>query len=230
MEVVFVVGLRGKKNSTDDDYSSSKADDALFDEINRFQDILQGDFVDSYDNLTLKTLLILKTMSEVEQCRRARYLLKCDIDVFINVPHLVAVIQYYSSLQRTILGFLTSNFAFRRGPYAVTIDEYPLDRYPPYAAGPLYVISNDLPPELFETSEYVPRFRMEDVYVTGILAIITGGVNLVNLPDLITVHYSEHPLTVCDVIANRITARSEITAVEKLSIWKEIEDNRTCVS
>ena len=194
-------------------------------EIRRFQDILQGDFVDSYDNLTLKTLLILKTMSEIAPCRRAHYLLKCDIDVFVNVPRLVAELQKYKSQLRNILGYtLPPGLVYRNGKYAITVDEYPLKRYPRYSAGPAYVISNDLSYELFKTSEYVPFFRIKDVYVTGILPALKGGVVHVALLGVIT--RSAKPLTGCDVITNRLTTRSEVHSVAKLRIWKAMQGNR----
>ena len=228
VEVVFVVGLRGQKKWYDDNDNNSKVDYAMIGEINRFQDILLGDFVDSYNNLTLKTLFILKTMSEMEPCRQARYLLKCDIDVFVNVPHLVTALQKYKTSRRNILGLLSSNVAFRRGKYAVTMEEYPFDRYPLYAAGPSYVISNDLSPELFGTSEYVPFFRMEDVYVTGILPVIIGGIHHVMLPGVKTMGFSGNTLTGCDVITDKITTRSEVPAEQKIIIWKVMENNQTC--
>ena len=127
-----------------------------------------------------------------------RYLLKCDIDVFVNVPHLVVVLQKCKSSLRNILGYLTSNVAYivyRDGQYSVTMEEYPLGRYRQYAAGPSYVISNDLSLELFETSEYVPFFRMEDIYVTSILPVIIGGISLVVLPGVTTMGFSGKHLT-----------------------------------
>lgn len=51
-------------------------------------DILQAAFQDSYRNLTLKTLSGLNWASK--HCPMARYILKTDDDVFVNVPELVS--------------------------------------------------------------------------------------------------------------------------------------------
>ncbi|NXR77274.1 B3GT4 galactosyltransferase, partial [Pycnonotus jocosus] len=47
-------------------------------------DILQGHFGDSYANLTVKTLLLLRWARAC--CEAAPFLLKADDDVFVNVP------------------------------------------------------------------------------------------------------------------------------------------------
>lgn len=44
------------------------------------------------------------------------------------------------------------------------------DTFPPYANGPLYVLSQSVTKKLLEASRSEPFFKMEDVYVTGILA------------------------------------------------------------
>ncbi|XP_054425179.1 beta-1,3-galactosyltransferase 4 [Pteronotus mesoamericanus] len=51
-------------------------------------DILQAAFQDSYRNLTLKTLSGLNWANK--HCPMARYVLKTDDDVFVNVPELVS--------------------------------------------------------------------------------------------------------------------------------------------
>ncbi|KAM7136194.1 beta-1,3-galactosyltransferase 4 isoform 1-T1 [Molossus nigricans] len=51
-------------------------------------DILQAAFQDSYRNLTLKTLSGLNWAEK--HCPKARYILKTDDDVFVNVPELVS--------------------------------------------------------------------------------------------------------------------------------------------
>ncbi|NXX72580.1 B3GT4 galactosyltransferase, partial [Spizella passerina] len=56
----------------------------LLAESRQHGDILQGDFADSYANLTRKTLLLLRWARAC--CAAAPFLLKADDDVFVNVP------------------------------------------------------------------------------------------------------------------------------------------------
>lgn len=68
--------------------SSSAHENHLAQESAAQGDILQAAFQDSYRNLTLKTLSGLTWADK--HCPMARYILKTDDDVFVNVPELVS--------------------------------------------------------------------------------------------------------------------------------------------
>ncbi|KAF6364084.1 beta-1,3-galactosyltransferase 4 [Rhinolophus ferrumequinum] len=68
--------------------SSSSHENYLAQESAAQGDILQAAFQDSYRNLTLKTLSGLNWADK--HCPMARYILKTDDDVFVNVPELVS--------------------------------------------------------------------------------------------------------------------------------------------
>ncbi|NWH83018.1 B3GT5 galactosyltransferase, partial [Piaya cayana] len=59
----------------------------LAEESERHGDIVQQDFLDTYNNLTLKTLMGLQWVGA--HCPGAAYVLKADADVFLNVAFLV---------------------------------------------------------------------------------------------------------------------------------------------
>ena len=65
--------------------------DALLLEADTYGDIVQEDFVDSYRNLTYKGIMGLKWVSAY--CRHAKFLLKSDDDIFINIFSLVTHLQ-----------------------------------------------------------------------------------------------------------------------------------------
>ncbi|NXI87185.1 B3G5B glucosaminyltransferase, partial [Rhipidura dahli] len=64
----------------------------LLAEWRQHRDILQGDFGDSYGNLTRKTLLLLRWARAC--CGGSPFLLKADDDSFVHVP---AVATYLAS-------------------------------------------------------------------------------------------------------------------------------------
>ena len=135
-------------------------------------DVIQGDFLDTYKNMTLKSLLGLKWV--VNHCPSATYLLKSDDDMFINIPYLIETL-HYRNMRRTIMGPLClGSPVYRKGKWGIKKDDFPFSRYPPYEAGSAYVITGDIIAELFETSEYVPAIFIDDVYITGILGRIIG--------------------------------------------------------
>ena len=63
-----------------------------------YQDIVQEEFTDTYVNLTYKTISGLKWVSHY--CRGARYVLKIDDHVFVNMLNLLdhlASLPFYAS-------------------------------------------------------------------------------------------------------------------------------------
>ncbi|NWS16067.1 B3GT2 galactosyltransferase, partial [Pachyramphus minor] len=60
---------------------------ALREEDELHGDLLQQDFLDTYNNLTLKTLMGLEWVSRF--CPNATYVMKADHDVFLNLEFLV---------------------------------------------------------------------------------------------------------------------------------------------
>ena len=61
-------------------------------ESNKFGDIIQGNFIDTYRNLTNKAVLGIRWITE--NCRQVRYVLKFDNDVFINS---IRIFEYLSN-------------------------------------------------------------------------------------------------------------------------------------
>ena len=59
-------------------------------ESDMYHDILQENFIDSYANLTVKSLMLLKWFSK--SCKNVSYVLKTDDDVYINLKNLHALV------------------------------------------------------------------------------------------------------------------------------------------
>lgn len=56
-----------------------------------YSDIIQEGFVDSYNNLTLKSVMMLKWV--VSNCHSVRYIMKTDDDMFVNINNLVRLLK-----------------------------------------------------------------------------------------------------------------------------------------
>ncbi|KAL1479587.1 hypothetical protein MTO96_051735 [Rhipicephalus appendiculatus] len=143
-------------------------------------DIVQGNFVDSYKNLTLKSLMMLRWAHHF--CPNASYLLKIDDDVLLNVWDFAVTLCRLSAnkQQRTIWGRVCSRskpMRRRKGRYRkwyVPRWMYPKATYPDYVNGPAYLISGDSVSVLLRSASAVPYFFIEDVYVTGLVAETAG--------------------------------------------------------
>ncbi|XP_063835581.1 uncharacterized protein LOC135084772 [Ostrinia nubilalis] len=80
-KLVFLLGLPTQNNDTE---VQSKIDE----EVERYGDVIQEGFIDSYNNLTLKSIMMLKWITN--KCNESvRYILKTDDDMYINVPKLM---------------------------------------------------------------------------------------------------------------------------------------------
>ena len=105
-------------------------------------DIIQGDFIEDYKNMTLKSLLGLRWVSMY--CPQAKFILKSDDDMMVNVPALIDSLTQVD-LKRTIIGpYCPHSKVLRRGKWGLTKEQFPFNFYPPYFAGSSYVITTDL--------------------------------------------------------------------------------------
>jgi len=91
VRVVFILG-RVIENAND-----RAVQHALELESNRYGDIVQKDFIDSYKNLTHKSISGLRWIDE--RCSHARWVLKIDDDVFLNGFNLIRHLQRYDLLE-----------------------------------------------------------------------------------------------------------------------------------
>lgn len=142
-----------------------------------FGDIVVGNFVESYRNLTYKHLLGYKWISNF--CSDATFILKTDDDAFVDIFQL--------------FDFISRNYGFAPKPgtlicnvfpegtkpvrsknsrgskWSVTMDEYPHSVYPRYCGGLAYLATPDVITKILDVSDRVKFFWIDDVFVTGIL-------------------------------------------------------------
>jgi len=139
-----------------------------------FNDIILGEFNDSYYSLVSKTFLGLRwAMKNIN----FKYLLKCDDDVYLNIPRLIKWLHSESiQLQHNLYaGHIYKDVIPVRENYknALTELEYSRNSFPPYAAGPVYILSRSSVQLILEASREVKPFFIEDAYL-GCLAEHAG--------------------------------------------------------
>lgn len=149
-------------------------EDKLGHEAGFFNDIIQFDFNESYYNLTLKSVAMLRWTSL--HCSKANFIFKVDNDAFIRVNPFLEKIESFS--ESKLYGPLKENTLVMRAPkWKLAIDKmyYPQEFYPPFLSE-CYLIPAKEALELYAaieqepTNESLPALPFEDVYVTGILA------------------------------------------------------------
>lgn len=166
---IFVMGLP----------KTAQVQDAIVMESSLYQDLLQEDFIDSYQNLTYKAIGAMKWVARF--CGGATFVLKADDDAFVNMPLLIQALEALAKKGRAS-GTLYCNVWYgsgvpRHGKWAVSVEQRRHPVWPPFCQGLAYVMTPDLPGAFFNASFDLPFLWMDDVYVTGFLAKRLGVVH-----------------------------------------------------
>uniref|UniRef100_A0A3B5JY57 Hexosyltransferase n=1 Tax=Takifugu rubripes TaxID=31033 RepID=A0A3B5JY57_TAKRU len=144
----------------------------LLEENRAHADIIQMDFQDSYQNLTIKTMMMMNWLSVY--CSHASYGMKVDADIFVNVFRLVKHLRS-SPRHSFITGSIISDGVPRRdssSKWYLSKQQYPEDTFPWYVSGAGYVFSTDLAARISWASTHVHMIPLEDVYVGLCLQVL----------------------------------------------------------
>ncbi|KAL6733629.1 hypothetical protein Aduo_004262 [Ancylostoma duodenale] len=140
----------------------------LNEEINFFDDILQGDYVESYRNVTLKSLSALRFIAVAYP--RVELIMKIDDDVAWNVPK---VSNYISrALPRSISCYkfeARSPVRKTRSKWYVSHDEYPHGKFPQHCSGIAYMLDREALLPMLNAVPKLDHFWIDDVFITGFL-------------------------------------------------------------
>ncbi|XP_061705080.1 beta-1,3-galactosyltransferase 5-like [Cydia pomonella] len=193
-----------------------------------YGDIIEGRSVDSYSNLTLKTLSMLEWVDTY--CPRAPRLLKTDDDMFINVNKLLLFAEAPGrrNATNTVWGKVARRSRPARAPrskYFVPPAQYPGSVFPDFATGPAYLVTADAVPRLLRAAPTARYLRLEDVFVTGVLASRLG-VRRVHAPEFYNKKVAPHPCAV-----QRGVAIHMVRYHEQFDLWRKLLDGKTkCAS
>ncbi|XP_012934700.2 lactosylceramide 1,3-N-acetyl-beta-D-glucosaminyltransferase B-like [Aplysia californica] len=190
-----------------------------------YQDVVAADFVDSYRNLTLKMMVGLHWVSK--HCPRARYVLKCDLDTFVNLPLMARILPIISAkVPRFMIGHRHEKSlppVLRSGKWAVSETDYPFEYFPPYLIGHSYVMSADIAPRIVSVAKSLPLIPAEDAHITGVIA------RILRVPRLHFdgfAHLNKICLP-CNILYNEDVSMTKMSLSRLLLMWRDIVRN-TC--
>ncbi|GAB6026557.1 hypothetical protein CHUAL_012973 [Chamberlinius hualienensis] len=215
IRMVYFVGL-----STDFDI-----DRKLKLEDEKYGDIIQGDFVDTYRNLTLKSVLLLRWAST--RCPNARFVLKVDDDVFINPSNFLALIETHKHRRLSIFGREAYNWRpvrSKSSAYYVEENVWTSSIYPDFVTGPAYLLTMDSVPVLLKYVSKVPFFFLEDVYITGILAA-KASVARIHLPKFRNTYVPVNPC-----VYHKIISIHHLKPTVMVAAWDILNRHQTLVT
>jgi hypothetical protein len=162
-------------------------------ENSRHGDMIQGSFMDTYRNLTFKSLAAWQWM--LENCHleaKVRAVIKIDDDVLINVPLLLSDLREGRLVVRektstcTVL-YRSPVIRDPKSPVYTSFDEYPFrrSRYEPYCGGSHSIVASDLIGAWYEKAWLDAGHKFDDVYV-GMLSNRVRGHRFVHRPRMVT--------------------------------------------
>ncbi|KAM9312052.1 beta-1,3-galactosyltransferase 2-like [Gastrophryne carolinensis] len=133
-----------------------------------YKDIVQQDFMDTYYNLTLKTLMGMEWVTKF--CSTVSYVMKADSDTFLNVDYLVHKLLHpeLPVRQNYFTGDIVAYTRPLRDPaykWYVPKEVYPNNTYPPYCSGPGYLFSADMAKKIYDISQVIRVMPMEDAFM-----------------------------------------------------------------
>ncbi|XP_035223595.1 beta-1,3-galactosyltransferase 5-like [Stegodyphus dumicola] len=135
-------------------------------------DILLGEYLDTYRNLTTKVKHGLTWA--LHHCQPT-YLLKTDDDCFVNLPLLIDFLWKYNPVRKNLYaGRVRWYVPVIRDPnsrWYVSSIEYRRPRYAPYVNGAGYIFSLDVLKKFVAAADTVLPFPNEDAYVGTVLNV-----------------------------------------------------------
>ncbi|KAF7993057.1 hypothetical protein HCN44_005838 [Aphidius gifuensis] len=144
-------------------------------EADKYGDIIQENFHDSYNNLTIKVGMILKWVNK--NCKGIKYLMKTDDDMFVNIDNLLTALSSKPHDTNILIGHLVENQIPIRDSSNIWYTPrsmYHHDKFPDFVSGTGYVMSIDVAIKIYNASLKIPFIFLEDVYFTGICADNVG--------------------------------------------------------
>jgi beta-1,3-galactosyltransferase 1 len=172
LNVAFVVGK--SLNET--------VNNLLIEENYKLGDIIQGDFLDTYRNLSYKSLAAWRW--SMDNCDRAKLILKIDDDILMNTDNLLRYFRHTHPKPATFYGFVHRWLRVPRNTSLkvhVTVDEFFDDHFPTYCYGVAFLFTGDLLRKLYRAAFVTRDFWIDDVWATGILPSRLRRVKYVDL-------------------------------------------------
>ncbi|KAK3107921.1 hypothetical protein FSP39_025238 [Pinctada imbricata] len=173
-----------------------KLQEIIKNENTKYQDILQGDFVDSYRNLTNKGVMGFRWVTEY--CRNAEMVIKIDDDAYINMFKLLKNFSYLKDRKKfiycnTVKKDIMSIQRNISNKWYVQEDSFRGYSYYPhtYCSGIVVILSTDIIPSLYRAAMMTPFFWVDDFYLFGILPSRIPGVRFEDMGINYTSTYME---------------------------------------
>ncbi|KAL1110517.1 hypothetical protein AAG570_008045 [Ranatra chinensis] len=187
-----------------------------------YGDVIRANFIDTYDNLTLKTVSFLEWIDNY--CSQVKFILKTDDDMFINFPKLLNFIEKHLNNERTIFGRLAKKWKpirNSRSKYYVSLKQFSPVVFPDFTTGPAYLLTGDIVRDMYKNALNHTYLKLEDVFTTGIVAQ-SINVKRVHINEFLN---KRIPFNVCNI--KKSISIHMVKYHEQFDLWKKLLDGRS---
>ncbi|XP_073705619.1 beta-1,3-galactosyltransferase 2-like isoform X2 [Garra rufa] len=216
---LFFIGV-----NQDTQRNSNELQHTIEEESHRYHDIIQQDYRDTYNNLTLKTLMGMYWITRY--CPEAKYVMKTDSDMFVNTEYLIEkLLKPKGQPTRYFTGHLMPHLSPDRNKdskWYMPPEVYPGRRYPTFCSGTGYVFSGDVAQRIYVVSLIIQRLHLEDVYVGLCLAKLK--IEVVAPPNELLFNHWRVPFSSCGY-SNLITSHG-LHPYELIQFWQQLHSNK----
>ncbi|XP_048350033.1 beta-1,3-galactosyltransferase 5-like [Sphaerodactylus townsendi] len=188
-----------------------------------YKDIIQKDFLDTYNNLTLKILMGLEWVHKF--CPQSSFVMKTDSDTFVNTLYLTELLLKRNRTTRFFAGASTMHSHPVRDPrsrWYVSKEEYPWNKFPRCCSGAGYVFSTDVSSHMYIVSQNISFLKLEDVFVGLCLAYLKIKVETLHSEPVFFVKRIE--FSPCRY--RKLVTSHFVTYTEMLMYWYGLEKSR----
>lgn len=152
--VLFFVGKTGNTHQ----------DKEIKDEALLNKDLIVVDVDENYRNITWKLRAAVKFASQFD----AKYIIKTDDDVYVNLPRLTEYIATGPGFSADIYGGTTYTGKVIRDPmhrHFVKKSDYSAEKYPLFCKGSMVLLSGSLLPKVVNAFSHIKPFNIDDAYL-----------------------------------------------------------------
>ena len=149
--------------------SSMDTQKLIEEESKKFNDIIQGDFEDSYYGLGNKSITTWNWIRMY--CHTAKVFMKADDDLALDIERIVKFVHPYINKPRHLMCHLMT-VAVRRNKeskFYVSADEYQDEFYPRFCNGWVFLYTRDIVEEMCRYMTQTEMFKIADIWTTGMV-------------------------------------------------------------
>ena len=224
IRTVFLIGLpdpQEEREKTLNSNDQSSSTDKLESENEKYKDLIQQNFFDTYYNNTIKTFMGIRWINEY--CQNAKFYLFIDDDFYLNPNLLMRFL--IDKISESMLDTLYAGFVFpnsspmrhKFSKWYISLQDYPYHKFPPFVAAGCYILSRKSAEMFFLASKLIEFFKFDDIYM-GLLAHKLD----IKPYHMESVHFWA-PTYLPSVYAKEIIAAHKFPTTELLDIWSQLE-------